>query len=277
MESSNVDISLKSNAHFVKKTTDDCVEMKTQKKVVNFKSLDFFERLPKRTQLMENHKRSASSVNGTNNMKCHNEKCVRRETHDIGLMIFSKKTWFNVNEEFKMLFCSLRTLSKLIYLRCIKKKNFLREKTKVFKVCEHNAFKCKKRLKQDIPTWWNSTFLMVESALYFHLVFSHCKISESNFKTYPSRDDWDRIEKLSKFLSAFYEITCVFFGTKHPTTYLYFPSVFMARMPLQKHMNGDDVYMKNMSMQIFPKFDKYWSEFSVILARVAISDPRYKI
>ncbi|XP_017970004.1 PREDICTED: zinc finger BED domain-containing protein RICESLEEPER 2 [Theobroma cacao] len=135
----------------------------------------------------------------------------------------------------------------------------------------------KRSLKQDVPTWWNSTFPMLESALYFRLAFSYLEISDSNFKHSPSRNKWDRIEKLSKFLSVFYEITCVFSETKYPTTDLYFPSIFMARMTLEEHMSGDDVYLKNMATQMFFKFEKYWSEISLILAIAVIFDYRYKI
>nr|GMC86818.1 zinc finger BED domain-containing protein RICESLEEPER 2-like [Ipomoea batatas] len=118
---------------------------------------------------------------------------------------------------------------------------------------------------------------MLQSALYFRMAFSHLEISDSNYKHCPSKDEWDRIEKLSKFLGVFYEITCVFYGTKYPTANLYFPAIFKARLTLEEQKNGDDLCMRNMAVQMFAKFEKYWSAFSLILAIAVILDPRYKI
>ena len=82
---------------------------------------------------------------------------------------------------------------------------------------------------------------MLQSALYFRMAFSHLEISGSNYKSCLSKDEWDKIEKLSQFLGVFYDITCVFSGTKYPTVNLYFPSVFWARLTLGEHMKGHDV------------------------------------
>ncbi|XP_019199709.1 PREDICTED: zinc finger BED domain-containing protein RICESLEEPER 1-like [Ipomoea nil] len=103
------------------------------------------------------------------------------------------------------------------------------------------------------------------------------RCSDSNYKRCPSKDEWDRIEKLSKFLGVFYEITCVFSGTKYPTANLYFPTIFKARLTLEEQKNGDDLCMRNMVVQMFAKFEKYWFAFSLILAIAVILDPHYKI
>ncbi|XVF29147.1 hypothetical protein REPUB_Repub15cG0094700 [Reevesia pubescens] len=102
-------------------------------------------------------------------------------------------------------------------------------------------------------------------------------MSDSNFNTCPSQSEWDQIKKLSQFLGVFYDITCVFSRTKYPTTNLYFPVVFMARLTLYEYLNGDDVYIRKMARLMLDKFDKYWSTFSLTLALAVILDPRYKL
>ena len=61
-----------------------------------------------------------------------------------------------------------------------------------------------KGLRQDVPTRWNSTFLMLESALYYKKVFNHLEISDGNFVHCPRHDEWSRIEKLCEFLRVFF-------------------------------------------------------------------------
>ncbi|KAG2702548.1 hypothetical protein I3760_06G095200 [Carya illinoinensis] len=134
----------------------------------------------------------------------------------------------------------------------------------------------KKGLRQDVPTRWNSTYLMLESVIFYRHAFSHLKLTDSNFKYCPSNDEWEKVEKIKGLLSVFYEATCDFYGTKYPTANLYFPAVFLIYFTLKRYYQGEDDYMKRMSCQMLTKFEKYWSEFNVLLAIAVILDPRYK-
>ena len=139
------------------------------------------------------------------------------------------------------------------------------------------SLNAKKGLRQDVPTRWNSTYLMLESAIFYRRAFNHLEISDSNYKSCPSQFEWDKVEKISSFLSVFYDITCVFSVIKYHTANLYFLSVFIAYMMLKEHMNSEDVYLKNMANLMMAKFEKYWSELSIILAVAVILVPRYKL
>ncbi|XVF53859.1 hypothetical protein PTKIN_Ptkin05aG0133000 [Pterospermum kingtungense] len=93
------------------------------------------------------------------------------------------------------------------------------------------------------------------------MAFSHLEVSDSNYKSCSSNDKWDRIEKLSQFLGVFYEITCVFSGSKYPITSSYFLSIFWARFTLEKHMKGNDVQLQKMAKLMFDKFENKASTY----------------
>ncbi|KAL4582630.1 hypothetical protein LXL04_007187 [Taraxacum kok-saghyz] len=135
----------------------------------------------------------------------------------------------------------------------------------------------KRGLRQDVSTRWNSTYLMLRNALYFCTAFTHMGVSDSNYKLCPTSDEWDRIEVLSKFLCSFYDIICMFSGSLYPTSNLYFPSILMARLTLEKHRDSDNERLQKMSDLMFAKSEKYWADFSLILAIDVVFDPRYKI
>jgi len=61
-----------------------------------------------------------------------------------------------------------------------------------------------KELCQDVPTRWNSTYFILESALYYKRVFSHLQVVDSNFIHCPRMDEWAKIEKICGFLKVFY-------------------------------------------------------------------------
>jgi len=133
-----------------------------------------------------------------------------------------------------------------------------------------------KGLCQDVPTRWNFTFLMLESALHYKKAFQHLEVVDGNFVHCPRNDEWAKIEKLSSFLKIFYEVTCAFSGSKYPTSDLYFPNVVRVKLVLKDEMEKGDGFMKSMATRMFAKFEKYWAEFTTIMAISAILDPRYK-
>lgn len=149
-------------------------------------------------------------------------------------------------------------------------------KQKFLECVNHSSLENKRGLRQDVSTWWSSTFIMLESALYYRRAFLHLKLIDSNYKDCPSNSDWDNVEKIGKLLTVFHEIISVFSNAKFTTANLYFPVVFSAYLTLKEEMGSDDEYLRSMATFMFSKFEKYWSDCHILLIIAVILDPRYK-
>jgi hypothetical protein len=57
---------------------------------------------------------------------------------------------------------------------------------------------------------------------------------------------------------------------------LYFMQVWKVQCLLEKHKVSDDKVIRDMSLDMMVKFEKYWTNYSVVLAFGAILDPRLK-
>ena len=135
-----------------------------------------------------------------------------------------------------------------------------------------------KRLRIDVSVRWNSTFLMLDHAIYFKSALQYWGCRDNNYKNYVlSEDEWEKVEKLHQFLEVFYDVTCAFSGSKYPTSNVYFRGVWKIHKHLLSEIRAPSSFISGMVGKMKEKFDKYWTDYSLVLSCAAVLDPRLKL
>ena len=143
-----------------------------------------------------------------------------------------------------------------------------------FKACvEKEKIQSKSLLCLDVSTRWNSTYLMLESALKFVVALERMEEDDGHFLHYfedpssgpPRFLDWENVRLFTKFLGMFYEATLRFFGSMFVTTNVYFHELVSLQDQLNQLCNGKgDPLLKGMVQRMKLKYDKYWGSIDRI-------------
>ncbi|KNA10033.1 hypothetical protein SOVF_148100 [Spinacia oleracea] len=137
---------------------------------------------------------------------------------------------------------------------------------------------CSRKLSLDCKTRWNSTFLMLQSALPYKNVFANLKTQNPKFKfVVPTQRDWESAETICDKLKRFHKVTELFSCRKYPTANLFFRQVCEIKLALRLWKNSNEQFVRDMAEKMIEKFDKYWSNINGILSVAAILDPRNKL
>nr|XP_009619485.1 zinc finger BED domain-containing protein RICESLEEPER 2-like [Nicotiana tomentosiformis] len=121
---------------------------------------------------------------------------------------------------------------------------------KRFQEClDDEQLNCKKTLCLDVPTRWNSTYLMLCRTVEFESAFSHYASSEIGLRHYLEH--------------SYIEVGI-------PTVAIY----------LKQLIANEDTVLSEMAKKMKEKFDKYWGDpgkMNKIIFISCILDPRYKL
>lgn len=148
---------------------------------------------------------------------------------------------------------------------------------KFSEVAQQVGIECNKRLVLDSPIQWNSTYLMLETALEYRGVFSLLQEHDPAYTVALTDAEWEWAISFASYLKLFVEITNVFSGNKCPTANIYFPEICDVHIQLIEWCKSTDEFLSSMALRMKAKFDKYWSKCSLSLALAAILDPRFKM
>nr|XP_027082542.1 zinc finger BED domain-containing protein RICESLEEPER 2-like [Coffea arabica] len=215
----------------------------------------------------------------------YNDVCIRRVKED-----FSLRKRLSIGGKIFHVRCCAHILNLLVQdglNQIVDVIDVVREGIKYLKNSESrlNEFaKIKKQLQLpyrklilDCPTRWNSTYLMLASALEFRDVFPRYGDIDPGFHYVPSEFEWMKVEEVCKFLGIFYEITNIISGSDYPTANLFLVELYRIKELLNEKALDFSDHIRFIAESMALKFDKYWGESNVLMSLGAILDPRYKM
>ena len=128
-----------------------------------------------------------------------------------------------INESLKELNTSIKRVREVV--RYIRYSPSRLRKFRDFYVLVGIKDKCS--LYLDVPTHWNSTYLMLKSACIYQKTFKLYEENESSFRAklgdnVPEFYDWETANNLVKFLEYFYEMTLRLSGSHYVTLNTFF-------------------------------------------------------
>ncbi|KAL3536597.1 hypothetical protein ACH5RR_005058 [Cinchona calisaya] len=180
-----------------------------------------------------------------------------------------------------------------------------------FKSCiEKERIDSKSDVCLDVETRWNSTYLMLESAVKFQKAFELLETADSKhveeltpnvravrnsegemiesmtdkrdsrIRGLPSEFDWDYACNLLPFLKVFYDTTLRLSGSLYVTGNPYMVEIYAIGFFLIRLMAGSDENLAAMASRMKKKHDKYWAnvdKINVLLFIAVVLDPRFKL
>jgi hypothetical protein len=144
----------------------------------------------------------------------------------------------------------------------------------------------------DIATRWNSTYIMLESAVKFEKVFLRMDFEDETYNTYfhkqqtsgglgaPDASDFYDCRLFVSFLKLFYNVIKKFFSSLYVTSNTFFDEIYIIQTKIIELKNSKDNLLKQMATSMHLKFEKYWGEGDKInpfLYVAVVLDPRKKL
>ncbi|KAG8377263.1 hypothetical protein BUALT_Bualt08G0010000 [Buddleja alternifolia] len=141
----------------------------------------------------------------------------------------------------------------------------------------HCNLEGKRKVAMDVPNRWNSTYLLLETALPLKEAFCRLQRIDGHYQFSPSELEWEVAKIVHDCLKYFYEATHHFSGSKYPTSNVFFPDICTINLQMIEWGKNDHDFVRRMCDPMREKFDKYWDTCSLVLAVAVVFGPRLKM
>ena len=150
----------------------------------------------------------------------------------------------------------------------------------------------KSLLSLDVPTRWNSTYLMFDTTEEFEKVFLRIDFEDDSYFSYflnkensgglgsPCRVNFQNCRTFMGFLKLFYNATKKFSGSLYVTSNTFFDEMFVIQENIAHLIKSQNHLLKNMATKMEAKFEKYWGKgdkINHLLYVAMVLDPRKKM
>ena len=99
----------------------------------------------------------------------------------------------------------------------------------------------------DCKTQWNSTYLMLSTAIVYKDVFLRLKHCEKLDMEVPSKDEWNMVKEICERLKLFYDTTNLFSRHNYPTPNTFFIKLCEIRETLYDWFLGSNEAISTMA------------------------------
>ncbi|XP_012574105.2 zinc finger BED domain-containing protein RICESLEEPER 2-like [Cicer arietinum] len=227
-------------------------------------------------------------------------------SNDVGIKFMKK--WMNarncllLNGEYIHMRCCAHILSLIVkeglkdedisIIRIRKAVKYVRSspsRLARFKGCvEREKISYKGLICLDVETRWNSTYLMLVTAVKYKKAFDLLEIADAKYVKELSKDkgprvplskDWDFANTVLPFLRIFYDATVRISGSSYVTSNIYMKEVFAIGRKIRLLCEHNDASIKLMGISVKSKYDKYWGNIdgiNVMLLIAVVLDPTSK-
>ncbi|KAK4596447.1 hypothetical protein RGQ29_014471 [Quercus rubra] len=159
-------------------------------------------------------------------------------------------------------------------------------------IMERLGIESKCLLSLDVPTRWNSTYLMLDTAKKFEKVFLRMDFEDDSYSSYflnkensgglgsPCGVNFQNCRTFVGFLKLFYNATKKFSGSLYVTSNTFFDEMFVIQENIAHLIKSQKHLLKNTATKMEAKFEKYWGKgdkINKLLYVAVVLDPRKKM